>query len=149
MEVSPRAAAHRALVARIWDEAWNRGALETVDEVLAEDYVGHIPAMPAPIRGREEFKRLVAAYRGAYGDLHVTVEDVAAAEGDRVVVRWTSRGTNNGPLLGFPPTGRRVEVAGISIFRLEDGLVAEEWEGFDTLAMMEQLGVVQLPVLAA
>jgi steroid delta-isomerase-like uncharacterized protein len=149
MEVSSRAAENKALVARIWDEAWNRGALEAVDEVLAEGYVGHIPALPTPIRGREEFKQLVTAYRAAYIDLHVTVEDVAAAEADRVVVRWTSRGTNTGPLLGFPPTGRRVEVAGISVFRLEGGLVAEEWEGFDTLAMMEQLGVVQLPALAA
>ena len=130
------------LVRRIWEEVWNRGMLDAVDEVLAEDYVGYIPAMPVPVRGTEGFKQLIVSYRTAYPDLHVTVEDVIANE-DRVVVRWTSRGTNSGGLMGMPATGRKVEVPGISIFRIEDGKVAEEWEGFDTLAMMQQLGVAE------
>jgi steroid delta-isomerase-like uncharacterized protein len=131
-----------ALVRRIWEEVWNRGVLDTVDEVLAEDYVGHIPAMPDVVRGTEGFKELIVAYRTAYPDVHVTVDDVIATE-DRVVVRWTSHGTNEGSLMGMPATGRKVEVSGISIFEIEDGKVAEEWEGFDTLAMMQQLGVLE------
>jgi len=130
------------VVRRIWEEIWNRGDLDVVDEVIAEHYVGHIPAMPGPVQGPEAFKQLIASYRTAYPDVHVTVEDVIEDE-RRVVVRWTSHGTNTGSLMGMPPTGRVIEVPGISIFRLEDDKVAEEWEGFDTLAMMQQLGVVE------
>lgn len=131
-------------VRRIWEEVWNKGELDVVDEVLAEDYVGHIPAMPGPICGTEGFKQLITAYRTAYPDVHVTVDDVIEA-GDRVVVRWTSHGTNTGALMGIPPTGRTVEVAGISIFEMKENKVATEWEGFDTLGMMRQLGVVESP----
>ena len=133
-------AENKARASRIWDEIWNLGALDVVDEVIAEDYVGYIPAMPDAVRGTDGFKQLIVAYRSAYPDLHVSVEDVIG-EGDRVVVRWTSRGTNTGSLMGMPATGRRVEVLGISIFRFEGGKVAEEWEGFDTLGMMRQLGM--------
>jgi steroid delta-isomerase-like uncharacterized protein len=130
------------LVQRIWREIWNQGLLDVVDDVLADEYVGHIPAMPEPVRGTRGFKELIAAYRTAYPDVHLTVDDVIAS-GDRVVVRWTSRGTNTGSFMGMKPTGRNVEVAGISIFRIEGGKVAEEWEGFDTLAMMRQLGAFE------
>ena len=135
-----RAEDNKVLVRRIWEEIWNLGALDVVDEVIAESYVGYIPAMPGPIRGTEGFKQLIVAYRTAYPDVRVTVEDLIA-EGDRVVARWTSHGTNTGDLMGMPATGRAVEVPGISIFRIEGGKVAEEWEGFDTLGMMQQLGV--------
>jgi steroid delta-isomerase-like uncharacterized protein len=130
---------NKASASRIWDEIWNLGALDVVDEVIAEDYVGHIPAMPE-IRGADGFRQLITTYRAAYPDLHLTIEDVIAS-GDRVVVRWTSRGTNTGDLMGMPATGKSVVVPGISIFRFEDGKVAEEWEGFDTLGMMQQLGM--------
>jgi steroid delta-isomerase-like uncharacterized protein len=128
-------------VRSIWEEVWNRGRLEAVDDILTDDYVGHIPAVPAPVRGRDGFKQLVVAYRTAYPDVHVTVEDMIVGR-DRVVVRWTSHGTNTGEFMGMPATGRSVDVDGISIFRIRDARVAEEWEGFDTLAMMQQLGVV-------
>jgi steroid delta-isomerase-like uncharacterized protein len=131
---------NRALVSRIWDEVWNAGNLDTVDQVLSPDYFGNIPST-AGIRGREGFKQLITSYRTAFPDVHLTVDDLIA-EGDRVVARWTSRGTQTGPFGNIPPSGRSIEVPGISIFRIADGLIAEEWEGFDTLALMQQLGVI-------
>lgn len=126
-------------VSRIWVEIWNQGLLATCDEVFAPGYIGHLPLMD--VKGPEEFKQLVSAYRNAYPDVHLTVEDVFA-DGDRVAVRWTSRGTHQGSIMGIPPSGNKVEVMGISLFRMANGQVAEEWEGFDTLKMMQQIGAI-------
>ena len=130
-----------ALVSRIWNEVWNRGELDACDEILASDYIGVIPGQPEPIRGPEAFKQMVAAYRVGFPDVHLTVDDVFA-EGDRVAVRWVSRGTHLGSLMGIPPTGRPIEVMGISLFQVTNGKVAMEWEGFDTMGMMRQLDLV-------
>jgi steroid delta-isomerase-like uncharacterized protein len=130
-----------ALVSRIWNEVWNQGKLDACDEILAPNYVGVIPAQPEPIRGPEKFKQMVAMYRTALPDVHLTVDDVFAV-GDRVAVRWVSRGTNLGAMMGIPPTGKHVEVMGISLFQVAGGKVVAEWEGFDTFGMMQQLGLV-------
>ncbi|MBI1257793.1 MAG: ester cyclase [Chloroflexi bacterium] len=130
------------LVSRIWDEIWNQGELEACDEVFAPDYFGHLPMMD--VHGPEQFKQLVGAYRGAYPDVHLTVEDLFLS-GNKVAVRWVSRGTHLGAMMGVPPSGNKIEIMGISLFRLENGRVAEEWEGFDTLKMMQQIGA--LPVV--
>jgi steroid delta-isomerase-like uncharacterized protein len=138
------AAANKAIVSRIWEEIWNRGALDVVDAVIAPDYVGHIPAMPGPVLGAAAFKQMIVAYRTAYPDVHLTVDDLLA-DGDKVVARWTTRGTNTGSLMGMPATGRHIELPGISIFRIVNGQVVEEWEGFDSLGMMLQLGMAVRP----
>ena len=130
-----------AIVSRIWNEVWNRGELDACDEILAADYVGIIPGQPEPIRGPEAFKQMVGAYRAGFPDVHLRVDDVFST-GDRVAVRWVSRGTNTGAMMGMPPTGRPIEIMGISLFQVIDGKVAREWEGFDTMAMMRQLDLV-------
>ncbi len=127
-----------AVVSRIWQEVWNRGKLDACDEIFSSNYLGVIPAQMEPIRGPEAFKQMVAAYRTAFPDVHLTVEDVFAT-GDRVAVRWVSRATHLGPMMGITPTGRCIEVMGISIFKMVDGKVAAEWEGFDTMGMMRQI----------
>ena len=130
---------NRRVVSRIWNEVWNQGVLDACDEILAPDYVGHIPMME--IHGPAEFKQMVGSYRVAYPDVHLTVEDFFG-EGDRLAVRWTSRGTNLGSMMGAPPSGNKIEIMGISLFRMANGKVAEEWEGFDTLKMMQQIGAI-------
>ena len=135
---------NKANVRRIWDEVWNLGKLDVVDEVLAKDYVGHIPSMPEGVHGTEGFKQLITVYRTAFPDVHLTVEDLIA-EGDRVVARWVTRGTHTGDMMGIPPTGSQIEIMGISIFHVIDGKVKEEWEGFDSLNLMQQLGVIPTP----
>ena len=133
-----------ALTSRIWDEIWNKGDLDACASVFSPDYVGHLPGMPAPVHGPEEFKQLVVVYRTAFPDVHLTVEDVFGT-GDRVVARWVSRGTHLGSMMGMAPTGRSMEILGISIFRIAGGQVAEEWEGFDTMSLMQQLGATGAP----
>ncbi|MBK8028483.1 MAG: ester cyclase [Chloroflexi bacterium] len=129
----------RALVSRIWDDIWNLGKLEACREVFHQNYVGHLPLMT--VHGPDEFANLVRMYRQGFPDVHLTVDDYIAS-GDRVVVRWTSRGTHEGELMGMAASHKPMVMMGISIFRMQDGLVAEEWEGFDTLGMMKQVGAI-------
>ena len=80
-------------------------------------------------------------YRTAMPDLEVVVED-AFGSGDRVCTRWTARGTNDGELMGMPPTGKRVEITGNSIDRFDaDGKVVETWDQWDNAGFMTQLGL--------
>ena len=64
------------------------------------------------------------------------------AEGEKVVVRWTARGTHRGELMGIPPTGKQVVTSGISILRIANGKIAEQWDIFDNLGMLQQMGVI-------
>ena len=86
-------------------------------------------------------KQFLALNFEAFPDFNVTVEDVIA-EGEKVVRRYTTRGTHQGQTEMFgPPTGRQIEQKGITIHRIEDGKIAEEWEAFDSLIMLQQLGL--------
>lgn len=135
---------NKAIVRRSFDELFSQGDLDVADAVIAADYVGHDPALPQPMHGPLEFKRFVTMYRTAFPDLTLTVEE-QIAEGDRVVTRFTARGTNRGALMGIPPTGRRVTITGISIDRMVDGKSAESWTNYDLLGLMQQLGILPGP----
>ena len=84
---------------------------------------------------------MVGAFRAAFPDLRVKNEDVIA-EGDKVVARWTARGTHNGALMNIPPTGKQVTLKGIDVLRIEGGKIVERWGEFDALGMLHQLGVI-------
>jgi steroid delta-isomerase-like uncharacterized protein len=131
--------ANKALTLRYWEEVANKGNLDLIEEICAPDYVCH--EVDQDIRGPEGVRQFISMLRAAFPDLHVTVEDVIA-EGDKIVQRWTGHGTNQGELMGIPPTGNRVSVAGITISRFKDGKVSEEWEVYDMMGMMQQLGVI-------
>jgi steroid delta-isomerase-like uncharacterized protein len=132
---------NKALARRVLDEMFNKGNLDVADELLAPDYVDHDPAMPEDIHGPEGFKQYVSGYRSAFSDLHLEFED-QIAEGDKVVTRWTGTGTHDGELSGIPPTGKRVTLPGMEIVRISGGKLVEGWEGYDTMNLMRQLGVV-------
>jgi predicted ester cyclase len=83
-------------------------------------------------------------YRGAFPDGHTTVED-SIAEGDKVAYRWTFRGTHRGELMGILPTERQVTITGITVDRISGGKIEEEWNNFDQLGMLQQLGVAPAP----
>ena len=131
--------ANKALTLRYWEEVANKGNLNLIEEICAPDYVCH--EVDQDIRGPEGVRQFISMLRAAFPDLHVTVEDVIA-EGDKIVQRWTGRATHQGELMGIPPTGNRVSVAGITISRFKDGKVSEEWEVYDMMGMMQQLGVI-------
>jgi len=129
----------RDLVTRFTDEAWNGGDLDLIDELFAADYVGHDAPRPDPVRGPEGMKDFLRMYHHAFSDAHITLDDVIIAD-DKVVTRWTGRGTQDGDLMGIPPTGKAVEFVGIRIFRVAEGQIAEGWVVWDTFGLMRQLG---------
>ncbi len=132
-----RSEENKALVRRAWELADNPDIL---DEVYAPDVVWHEPDQE--IRGLEQAKQFVTTYKTAFPDMNVTVEDVIA-EGDKVVSRVTLRGTHQGETEEFgPPTGRQVELKGITISRIEGGKIVEDWDSYDNLSAMQQLGLV-------
>ena len=123
-------AANKALVRRYWDEVVNPGNLDLIDELYAPNFVLHAP--DGDVYGPDGVRRQLAAYRAAFPDLAVTLEDLLA-EGDKVVRRFTLRGTHRGPFLGVPVSGRRVELGGIAIDRVAGGLLVESWVQVDGL----------------
>lgn len=127
-----------------FDRVWNRGEESAIEEFYTAGAVLHDPMIPVALEGRAAIRTLVQAYRLAFPNLAFTVED-QIAESDRVVTRWTARGTHLRALLGIPATGRQVEVAGASIARLEGGRIAETWVHWDRAALFTQLGVVRDP----
>jgi steroid delta-isomerase-like uncharacterized protein len=131
---------NKAIFRQIVEEGFNKGNLAIVDELVAANHVNHADN----VRGPEEYKQFIAMYRTAFPDLHMTIED-QIAEGDKVVNRWTSRGTHKGDLMGIPPTGKQVTLTGTYVARIVGGKIIEEWGNFDALGMMQQLGVVPSP----
>ncbi|WKZ82932.1 MAG: ester cyclase [Acidimicrobiia bacterium] len=115
------------ILARAWfEEVMNARDLDAIDRAYAADYAYRGPG-GEPVRGREGARRVAAALHEAMPDRVSTVV-MQVAEGDLVVTRWVSHGTQTGPLMGRPPTNQPVEVHGITISRIEDGLIAEDWE---------------------
>jgi steroid delta-isomerase-like uncharacterized protein len=115
--------------------------VELVEEIYAPDFVDHDPAMPEDVRGVEGAREFYSMYSSAFPDTQITIED-QVAEGDMVATRWTARGTHQGELMGVPPSGNRVEVAGVTISRIEGGKIVEEWDNYDALGMMQGIGAI-------
>lgn len=127
---------------RIYDEVFNRGDLDVVDELVTPDIIDHEEPFPGVTgSGAEGLRQTVAILRTAFPDLTMTVEDMVA-EGDKVVTRVTVRGTHQGEFLGMPPSGRQINVAVIDIVRFADGKMIEHWGQTDQMALLQQLGVI-------
>lgn len=135
---------NKMIEGRLIEEVWNRGNFAVVDELIAGDYLGHSSTPGGETHGRAGYKRYYAGLREAFPDLQVTVED-QIAEGDKVVTRWTARGTHQGEFQGIPPTDRQGTITGITIDRIANGKVVECWANADDLGMMRLLGIVPAP----
>jgi len=128
-------------ICRRWvEEAINQRQLDRIEEFIATDYQYHGPA-EQEVRGSAGEKDSVQMYLDGFPDIKFSVEDIHA-EGDKVITRWRARGTHNGVFAGYDPTGNAVDVTGIIISRIADGRIAEEWESFDELTLMKQIGAV-------
>ncbi len=132
---------NKAILHHYNEELWNKGNLAVADEVFAPECITHDPASPEVIRGPEGYKQFVTIFRSAIPDLQLAIEDIIA-EGDKVMYRWTSRGTHKGDFLGIAPTGKQVMITGMGIDRIIGGKVVESWMNYDMLGMLQQLGVV-------
>ena len=136
----------KAIARRLLEEAFNSGNLDVIDELLAPEFVNHDAALPEPTTGIDAAKASIGGYRAAFPDLRITLEQ-QVADAELVATRWTARGTHQGELFGITPTGKQATVTGITIDRIVGGRIVESWTNWDTLGLMQQLGVV--PALAS
>ena len=132
-------AQNKEIVQRV-EQAFQAGDLTTLGALYAPDYIDHNP-FPGQPAGLDGLKQKITALRTAFPDMTLTV-DLMIAEDDIVVDRWTSTATHRGEFMGVPATGARTRVTGISIYRIANGKVVEEWTEFDGLGLLEQLGVL-------
>jgi predicted ester cyclase len=127
---------NKAIARRFLEETQNHKNLAIVDELIAPDFVGHT----AGLRGIGDLKEAIRTNLTAFPDLHVTVED-QMSEGNKVVTRFTAKGTHAGVYHGIGPTGKQVTYTVISMHILADGKLSEGWRVVDRLHILEQLGV--------
>jgi steroid delta-isomerase-like uncharacterized protein len=133
---------NKALIRR-WIEAWNRGDIDALDELVTDSYDRHDPNAPE-VRGLEQEKQLMGMYLSAFPDLQFTIEDIVA-EGNKVAGRYTIDGTHKGELLGIPSTDRQIRLTAIETYRIAEGKIDEQWVNMDALGMMQQLGAIPEP----
>ena len=128
-------------VARQFIQAWNAGQHHIIDELAAPDLTVSYTHYPETYHGPEAFKAMLSKTHRYFPDLTIAVQDIVV-EGNRAVVRWAYRGTfQEGEMFGVPASGQHVEVAGMTIYVIEDGVVQREEGIVDNLALMQQLGL--------
>ncbi len=132
---------NKMIAYRLLDELWNRGNFAVLDELVASDYDGH---SSTEFYGPGGAKQFVSEGHKAFPDFQFMIED-QIAEGDKVVTRWTCRGTHQGQFQGILPTGKQMTMSGIAIFRIANGKLIEGWTNEDVLGMLQQLGAVPAP----
>jgi len=134
---------NKALLRRWFDEVWNEGRAEAIDEMFAEGGIAHgLSEVPeTPLKGPGGFKPFHSTLRGAFPDIEVVVEDMIA-EGDKVAARCSVRGKHSGDHLGIAASNAPVDFTGIAIVRIEDGKIVEAWNNFDFMRMNRQIGVI-------
>lgn len=132
-------ASEEAVVRRFYEEMNNGRKLELAEDLFTTDHVMHDPQVPCG-PGPTGIADVVRTYQDGV-DGHWEIVELLSA-GNRVVVRWTGTGTHKGELNGIPATGRPVRVDAITIHRLADNRIAETWEVWDTLGLLQQIGVV-------
>ena len=126
---------------RFVEQVINNGYFPVLDEVIHPNYVYRSPDQV--LQGPEALRDLFTAYRSAFPDLHIEIEEVVSA-GNKTVISFTLSGTHEGDLMGIAATGRQVKVSGMTLSRFEDGKIVEEWEILDQLTLFQQLGIVSI-----
>jgi steroid delta-isomerase-like uncharacterized protein len=129
---------NKATAKRAFEEILSRGRYELAEQLYAKDFVNHGLHSNA---GLEEDQTALKGWHAAFPDV-VIVPEKLIAEDDLVTIYWLARGTNTGTGNGLPATGKKAELAGITIWRIVDGKIKEEWSAFDQLSMMKQLGLI-------
>lgn len=130
---------------RIVDEAWNKGNLDTLDELHSPEYTEHHAPFPDVI-GLDAFKQMVAGARATYPDFHITIHELIH-EGDKLAARWSWTGTHLGATrqLSIPPSGKQITLTGSHILHIEGGKLIEGWQFADNLGLLQQFGLAPQP----
>jgi steroid delta-isomerase-like uncharacterized protein len=131
---------HKVVVRRYIEEAWNKGNVGIIDELMAAHYARYM-GVGAPPLDREGQKQRILGFRRAFPDLRLEVEDMVA-EGAKVSFRLVLRGTHRGEFLRVPPTGTMIQVGAVDIARFEGCKIVEQWGQTDLLGLMQQLGAI-------
>jgi steroid delta-isomerase-like uncharacterized protein len=138
---------NKAIVRRILTEFWQRGNVQVLDELLADDCVNYEQSNPE-LRGKKACKEWANGVRQAnlqgFPDLEIRAEDFVA-EGDKVAKRWVFSGTHTGEYSGIPPTGKPVTMRGITLYRVTGGKVNEIYWNYDVFGLLQQLGAIPAP----
>ncbi|MBH8556133.1 ester cyclase [Nostocaceae cyanobacterium CENA357] len=132
---------NKTVIRNWYEKAWNERNIALADELIDANFVAHdYPGQPTGVAAA---KNLVNQYLTAFPDIHFTIEDIIAEE-DKVMARWTARGTHKGDLMGAAPTNKQMIVKGVTISRIANGKIVEFWDNFDQLGMLKQLDLVSL-----
>jgi steroid delta-isomerase-like uncharacterized protein len=135
--------ANKSVIRAFTEDVLNQGRWERMNELVKEDFI-ELDPLPGQQQGREGLKDVLVGMRTAFPDMHWTIAE-QVAEDDKVVTRFTWTGTHRDTFLGIPATGKPVEVKGVVIDRLEAGKMADSRILMDTLALLQQLGVIPAP----
>jgi steroid delta-isomerase-like uncharacterized protein len=138
---------NKAIVRRWVAEAWNNGDFSSAAELYPPEYVLHFGSAPES-RGSAGLVGFIQAYRSAFPDIRMTIEDLIA-EGDKVVWRIVTTGTQHGALMGIPPSGQGIRVGAIVVSRFAGGKWVEDWVNNDDLGLLQQIGAIPTPEAAA
>lgn len=136
---------YETFIHRWFEEVWNKGREEAIDEMFAEDGIANGLNDPQgnPARSVAEYKNFFRAFRQAFPNIKVTVEDTIC-EGDKIAARCTVRAIHEGEGIGLTPTNAPIGITGMTIVRIKDGKIVEAWNEFDFMKMFQQLGAVTL-----
>ena len=139
---------NKDLVRQFYEECWNKGKLDRLDQYIAKDCRFHDPVFPTLTSGIDNLKNHITMSRKAFPDLRFSLDDTIA-ERDEVVVHWTANGTQEGQFLGVAPTRRVASVGGTSIYRIKNQKVVEQFVDWNLLTLLEQLGAATAPKVQA
>ena len=123
------------------NEAWNSHDIEEVIRFYAPDYIGEDVGQAAPLRGREGMRAMLKNYWQAFPDLKFQVISTLT-ESSRIAILWIGEGTHRGTIMNIPPTGHRVQVRGVSIIDVENGLIVRGRYIWDLAGMLRHMGLL-------
>lgn len=143
---APNATQNVTLTRRLFDEVYNKCNISALDTLVSPNVKLYDPAQTHKNTGLSSLKEIETSYMKAFPNKKMKIEDIFAAE-DRVVVRWSCTGVQKGPLHDIAPSNKPFNISGISIYKFANGKIAEIYQNWDRLALLEQIGEIQ-PAMA-
>ena len=129
------------LIKRYFEEVWNDGKLDVLDEIISPDYINHNPGMPNPVPGPEGLKPIIAGIRKAFPDLKYVIKNMVISD-NQVAVHTIMQGTHAGDFFGIAPTDKIIKVSQMQIERIANNKIIEHWRVTDELTLLKQLGQI-------
>ena len=129
---------NKKLIKALTNDFWNNQNIDAYGDFFSEDLIVHLESED---KNSDEYKAMCQAVMEGFPDMHVSIDNLVA-EADQVTKVWTTNSTHKGEFLGIPPTGNKILVKGIEVFRIKDEKIVEMWWVMDNLGLMQQIGVI-------